>query len=106
MILHIGWKTWMVLFPSPLNIYTKTNLASQVFGTMNALAFIFTLFMPETKGLSLEEMDILFRVVDESTRRQDIEEHIGGVSEKMAVSATVSVPGTPEKEGHSEKGPS
>jgi hypothetical protein len=50
----------------------------QIYGTMNGLAFIMTLFLPETKGLSLEEMDILFRVVDESTRRRDIEEHIIG----------------------------
>lgn len=44
---------------------------------MNAVAFIFTLFLPETKGLSLEEMDLLFKVVDESVRKHDIEEHIG-----------------------------
>ncbi|RFU26579.1 hypothetical protein B7463_g9769, partial [Scytalidium lignicola] len=58
-VLHIGWKTWMI------------------YGTMNAVAFIFTLFLPETKGLSLEEMDVLFKVVDESVRQHDIEEHIG-----------------------------
>jgi hypothetical protein len=33
--------------------------------------------LPETKGLSLEEMDVLFGLVDESTRRLDIEEHLG-----------------------------
>jgi len=48
-----------------------------IFGTMNAVGFVFTLFLPETKELSLEEMDVLFRVVDESTRRRDIEEHVG-----------------------------
>jgi hypothetical protein len=37
--------------------------------------------LPETKGLSLEEMDILFGVVDESTRRSDIEEHLGVTTE-------------------------
>jgi len=65
MVVHIGWKTWII------------------FGTMNAVSFIFTLFLPETKGLSLEEMDILFHVVDESTRRHDIEVHIGIVSENI-----------------------
>jgi len=48
-----------------------------IFGTMNAVGFIFTLFLPETKGLSLEEIDVLFKVVDEPTRRHDIEEHVG-----------------------------
>lgn len=43
---------------------------------MNALGFIFTLFLPETKGLSLEEMDVLFGVIDEDTRRHDIEAHV------------------------------
>jgi hypothetical protein len=71
----------------------------QVFGTMNVVGFIFTLFLPETKGLSIENMDVLFRVVDESTRRHDIEEHIGLPLEK----ATVSTPeshATPETELH------
>ncbi|KUJ19032.1 general substrate transporter [Mollisia scopiformis] len=58
MILHIGWKTWIV------------------FGTMNAVGFLFTLFLPETKSLSLEEMDVLFHVVDQSTRLHDIEDYI------------------------------
>jgi hypothetical protein len=57
-VLNIGWKTWMI------------------FGTMNAVAFIFVLFLPETKGLSLEEMDVLFHVVDEQTRQHDIEKHV------------------------------
>jgi hypothetical protein len=57
----------------------------QIFGTFNAVAFIFTWFLPETKGLSLEEMDVLFKVVNEDTRRKDVDEHIGvpvGSSEK------------------------
>ena len=40
--------------------------------------------MPETKGLSLEEMDVLFGVVDESTRRLDIEEHLGVNTETVS----------------------
>ncbi|PQE32836.1 Quinate permease protein [Rutstroemia sp. NJR-2017a WRK4] len=58
-VLNIGWKTWTI------------------FGTFNAVAFIFTWFLPETKGLSLEEMDVLFKVVNEDTRKKDVDEHIG-----------------------------
>lgn len=32
------------------------------------------LFLPETKDLSLEEMDVLFGLVNQHTRKQDIEE--------------------------------
>lgn len=32
--------------------------------------------LPETKSLSLEEMDILFGVVDENTRQKDIERNM------------------------------
>jgi hypothetical protein len=39
--------------------------------------------LPETKGLSLEEMDVLFGVVDESTRRLDIEGHLSMATEKI-----------------------
>jgi hypothetical protein len=55
MILKIGWKTWMV------------------FGTTNACAFIVAWFLPETKGKSLEETDILFGVVPEGLREEDVE---------------------------------
>ncbi|KAK6607656.1 sugar transporter [Botrytis cinerea] len=57
-VLNIGWKTWMI------------------FGTFNSVAFIFTLFLPETKGLSLEQMDVLFKVVNEDVRRKDVGEHV------------------------------
>ncbi|KAM3076353.1 hypothetical protein ACMFMG_007174 [Clarireedia jacksonii] len=63
-VLNIGWKTWTI------------------FGTFNAVAFIFTWFLPETKGLSLEEMDVLFKVVNEDTRKKDVDEHIGAPVEK------------------------
>ncbi|KAI9647783.1 hypothetical protein NHQ30_004171 [Ciborinia camelliae] len=53
-VLNIGWKTWMI------------------FGTFNTAAFIFTWFLPETRGLSLEEMDVLFNVVHEDLRRKDV----------------------------------
>ncbi|KAK6069854.1 sugar transporter [Seiridium cupressi] len=59
-ILNIGWKTWMV------------------FGTLNAVAAVFAWLLPETKDLSLEEMDVLFGVIDESTRQHDIEKSLQG----------------------------
>jgi hypothetical protein len=46
---------------------------------MNAVGFLFTLLLPETKGLSLEEMDVLFKVVDKSVRQNDIEQHLGSL---------------------------
>ncbi|EPE03514.1 sugar transporter [Ophiostoma piceae UAMH 11346] len=54
-ILNIGWKTWMI------------------FGTLNICGCIFFTMLPETKDLSLEQMDVLFGVVGEETRRHDIE---------------------------------
>ncbi|EXJ93760.1 hypothetical protein A1O1_02153 [Capronia coronata CBS 617.96] len=65
MVLNIGWKTWMI------------------FGTMNIVAVIFSIFMPETKGVKLEDMDVLFGVVDEESRRQDIENHIAAVEKRV-----------------------
>ncbi|KAF8855198.1 general substrate transporter [Acephala macrosclerotiorum] len=62
-ILNIGWKTWMI------------------FGTMNIAAMIFSWFLPETQNLSLEEMDILFGVVEKSVRQRDVEMNM---SEKLA----------------------
>lgn len=45
---------------------------AQIFETLNIVAAIFTWLLPETKGLSLEEMDVLFRAVGEEERRQNI----------------------------------
>ncbi|KAH8646769.1 general substrate transporter [Xylariales sp. PMI_506] len=59
-IVNIGWKTWMI------------------FGTLNIVGAGFAWVLPETKGLSLEEMDVLFGVVDESTRQHDIEKNLQG----------------------------
>ncbi|RDW76088.1 sugar transporter-2 [Coleophoma crateriformis] len=61
-ILNIGWKTWMI------------------FGTMNIAAAIFSVFLPETKNLGLEEMDVLFGVVEQEVRTRDVEANI---SEKV-----------------------
>jgi len=54
-----------------------TNLGWKIFimyATINiGLMAIFSLLIPETKGRSLEEMDIIFGSVDAETRRKDIE---------------------------------
>ena len=45
-----------------------------MFGAINIGAMgTFSLLIPETKGLSLEEMDIIFGAVDAETRREGIE---------------------------------
>ncbi|KAG4437575.1 hypothetical protein IFR05_006962 [Cadophora sp. M221] len=67
-ILNIGWKTWMI------------------FGTANIVATIFSWFLPETQNLSLEEMDVLFGVVEEEHRKRDVEINI---NEKMGTATTV-----------------
>ena len=59
MVLNIGWKTWMV------------------FGTTNICGMIFAFFLPETGGKSLEEMDVLFGIVDKAARLRDIEMVMG-----------------------------
>lgn len=56
---NIGWKTWTI------------------FGKLNIAAMIFSWFLPETSNLSIEEMDVLFGVVDDSVRQQDVEKNIG-----------------------------
>lgn len=41
-----------------------------MFGTFDLLMFVFVWFLvPETKGLSLEKMDALFGVVDDSSNK-------------------------------------
>ena len=53
---HIGWKTFLMF-----GIFCLAN------GT-----FV-TFFIKETKGRTLESMDVLFGAVDEQTRAQDLE---------------------------------
>ncbi|KAH7384854.1 general substrate transporter [Cadophora sp. MPI-SDFR-AT-0126] len=67
-ILNVGWKTWMI------------------FGTLNIVATIFSWFLPETQNLSLEEMDVLFRVVEPELRKRDVETNM---NEKMGTVTTV-----------------
>ncbi|KAF7354708.1 Sugar transporter [Mycena sanguinolenta] len=57
---NIGWKTWTI------------------FGTMNAVAFAVSLFLPETKDLSLEDMDILFGATVEDERKQHVQMKLKG----------------------------
>ncbi|KAI0377364.1 general substrate transporter [Hypomontagnella monticulosa] len=54
-LLNIGWKTWMI------------------FAACNIAGALLVSFLPETKDLTLEQMDVLFGAIDESTRRHHIE---------------------------------
>ena len=57
-----------------------------MYATMNiGVMAIFSLVIPETKGRSLEEMDILFGAISAETRRQDIERQrvvLGGTGDR------------------------
>ena len=55
-ITNLGWKIFIM--------YAAINV-----GAMG----IFSLIIPETKGRSLEEMDVIFGAVGAETRRRDIE---------------------------------
>jgi len=55
-ITNLGWKIFIM--------YAAINIGAM--GT-------FSLLIPETKGRSLEEMDIIFGAISAETRRQDIE---------------------------------
>jgi len=55
-VTSLGWKIFIM--------YATINIGAM--GT-------FSLIIPETKGRSLEEMDIIFGAVSAETRRQDIE---------------------------------
>ena len=55
-VTKLGWKLFIM--------YAAINIGAM--GT-------FSLLIPETKGLSLEEMDIIFGAVDAETRQKDIE---------------------------------
>ena len=55
-ITNLGWKIFIM--------YAAINIGAM--GT-------FSLIIPETKGRSLEEMDIIFGAVSADARRQDIE---------------------------------
>ncbi|KAI1075420.1 general substrate transporter [Whalleya microplaca] len=69
-ILHIGWKMWMI------------------YGTLNIAGAIFALALPETKGLSLEQMDVLFGVINESTPQNDIEPNKQGRKDNVLLTET------------------
>jgi sugar porter (SP) family MFS transporter len=67
---HLGWKTFLMF-----GIFCMS---------MGTWAFF---FIKETKGKSLEEMDVLFGVVDENTRR----EHVERVLNKGVVTAETEI---------------
>ncbi|KAI0338839.1 general substrate transporter [Trametopsis cervina] len=68
-----------------------------MFGTINVLGMgTFSLLLPETKGRSLEEMDIIFGAVDATTRAQHVEKEeraidgrVGGAEEVGSVRSDV-----------------
>ena len=69
-ITTLGWKIFIM--------YAAVNI-----GAMG----IFSLIIPETKGRSLEEMDIIFGAVGAEIRRQDIERQkaaMGGMESEDA----------------------
>ena len=71
-ITNLGWKIFIM--------YAAINVVAM--GT-------FSLIIPETKGRSLEEMDIIFGAVNAETRRQDIERQqvaLGGAGSEGALS--------------------
>ncbi|EJU00595.1 sugar transporter [Dacryopinax primogenitus] len=43
-----------------------------VFGSINLLAAVFCFFLPETRGVSLEEMDVIFGYVSYERRQRDV----------------------------------
>ncbi|KAL9049047.1 MAG: hypothetical protein Q9162_007418 [Coniocarpon cinnabarinum] len=67
---HIGWRTFLMF-----GIFCLGN------GT-----FVF-FFIKETKGRTLESMDILFGAVDEATRAQDIENAMKTEQEAVGIEA-------------------
>ncbi|KAL1310582.1 hypothetical protein AAFC00_000860 [Neodothiora populina] len=70
-ISNIGWKTFIMF-----GIFCAAN------------GFFVFFFMKETKGLKLEDIDILFGAVDAEQRRRDVEATLAeekGVAHKMAV---------------------
>ncbi|KAI1373087.1 general substrate transporter [Hypoxylon crocopeplum] len=75
-LLEIGWKTWMI------------------FGTCNIVSAIFACTLPETKDLSLEQMDVLFGIVDETTRLRDIQMNLQGEAKKSLLTANTTPVGS------------
>lgn len=45
----------------------------QIFGTLNVVGAGFAYLLPETRDISLEQMDVLFGVIDADARMQDVE---------------------------------
>lgn len=57
-LLNIGWRTWTI------------------FGTMNACACCCAVFLPELKGRTLEDTDVIFGVVPEGMREIDVKNEL------------------------------
>ncbi|KAI8961341.1 general substrate transporter [Daldinia sp. FL1419] len=61
-LLRIGWKTWMI------------------FAACNIAAALFARVLPETKDQSLEQMDVVFGVVNATARQRHIKEFLAPIS--------------------------
>lgn len=57
----------------------------QIFGTINVFTAIYSYFLPETRHLSVEQMDVLFGAVDEHTRTSHINQELDvkGIAEHL-----------------------
>lgn len=55
-VYHIGWRTFLMF---------------GIFCT--AMGIFVTIFLKETKGRTLEDMDIIFGAIDEAQRQADVE---------------------------------
>jgi len=90
LIILIAATQWLFNFvitkvtPSAINsIGWKTFLMFAIFCL--AMAIFVWVFVPETKQLTLEEIDVIFGVVDAETRAKDIEKAIEVEKSKAGV---------------------
>jgi len=79
-VAHIGWRTFLMF-----GIFCVANGA-----------FVF-FFIPETKRLSLEEIDVLFGNVDAVQRAADVEEALAAEKKELELERVESVPQTMEQ---------
>lgn len=73
-MLTCGGKDFVL---SQISLTMEVNLGWKLFMTFATIniggMFVFTFFIPETKGRSLEEMDVIFGAVSKEQREADIQ---------------------------------